>query len=129
MGGIRGDVIALTFLQTVIMEMGKPAEGDTGDGAWVQVRQYTGRIVRVTNAVIFDEPVYNYTREFPYIWEEMRLPVPYTADRQRAERILLDVATKHTIKIAEIGERLASFRAALRNERIRYGAEGLLAPD
>ncbi len=26
MGGIRGDVIALTFLQTVIMEMGQPAD-------------------------------------------------------------------------------------------------------
>jgi small-conductance mechanosensitive channel len=59
----------------------------------------------VTNAVIFDEPVYNYTREFPYIWEEMRLPVPYTADRNRAEQILLDVARKYTVKIAELGER------------------------
>ena len=28
MGGIRGDVIALTFLQTVIMEMGVPAQGE-----------------------------------------------------------------------------------------------------
>ncbi len=105
MGGIRGDVIALSFLQTVIMEMGQPAEGDAGDPMWVQARQYTGRLVRVTNAVIFDEPVYNYTREFPFIWEEMRLPVPYTADRNRAEQILLDAARKHTTKIAEIGER------------------------
>ena len=102
MGGIRGDVIALTFLQTVIMEMGQPAEGDAGDPAWVQARQYTGRIVRVTNGVIFDEPVYNYTREFPYIWEEMRLPVPYTADRKRAEQILLDAAARHTTKITEM---------------------------
>ena len=118
MGGIRGDVIALTFLQTVIMEMGQPAEGDAGDPAWVQARQYTGRIVRVTNAVIFDEPVYNYTREFPYIWEEMRLPVPYTADRNRAEQILLDAAAKHTTKIAELGE------AALREFEQRYVVKG-----
>ena len=104
MGGIRGDVIELTFLQTVIMEMGQPAEGDAGDQAWVQARQYTGRIVRVTNAVIFDTPVYNYTREFPYIWEEMRLPIPYTADRNRAEQILLEAARKHTTQIAELGD-------------------------
>ncbi len=104
MGGIRGDVIELNFLQTVIMEMGQPAEGDSGDPMWVQARQYTGRIVRVTNANIFDEPVYNYTREFPYIWEEMRLPVPYTADRQRAEAILLEAAEKYTTRIAEMGE-------------------------
>ncbi|HTU46590.1 MAG TPA: mechanosensitive ion channel domain-containing protein [Bryobacteraceae bacterium] len=114
MGGIRGDVIALSFLQTVIMEMGEPAEGDAADAAWVQARQYTGRIVRVTNAVIFDKPVYNYTREFPYIWEEMRIPVPYSADRKRAEQILLDAARKHTVKIAEIGEE------ALRALELRY---------
>lgn len=104
MGGIRGDVIALTFLHTVIMEMGQPAEGDSGDPMWVQARQYTGRIVRVTNGVIFDEPIYNYTREFPYIWEEIRVPISYDADRHRAEQILLDAAAKHTTKIAEMGE-------------------------
>ncbi len=104
MGGIRGDVISLSFLQTVIMEMGQPAEGDSGDPVWVQARQYTGRIVRVTNAVIFDNPVYNYTREFPYIWEEMRLPIPYTADRHKAEQILLQSAREHTVKIAEISQ-------------------------
>ncbi len=104
MGGIRGDVIELNFLQTVIMEMGQPAEGDSGDPMWVQARQYTGRLVRVTNANIFDDPVYNYSREFPYIWEEIRLPVPYTADRHRAEQILLDVAAAHTVKIAELSQ-------------------------
>jgi small-conductance mechanosensitive channel len=114
MGGIRGDVIALTFLQTVVMEMGQPAEGDAGDPQWVQARQYTGRIVRLPNAVIFDEPVYNYTREFPYIWEEMRLPVPYTADYATAEKILLDTARKHTVHIAELGEE------ALRTLESRY---------
>ena len=104
MGGVRGDVIALNFLQTVIMEMGQPATGDAGDSMWVQGRQYTGRIVRISNANIFDEPVYNYTREFPYIWEEMRLPIPYNADRGKAERLLLEVTRKHTVKIAELSE-------------------------
>lgn len=104
MGGIRGDVIELTFLQTVIMEMGQPAQGDAGDPNWVQARQYTGRVVRVTNAVIFDEPVYNYTREFPFIWEEMRVPIGYNADRHRAEQILIESARKHTTKIAELSE-------------------------
>lgn len=104
MGGIRGDVISLSFLQTAIMEMGQPAIGDQGDPAWVQARQYTGRIVRVTNGVIFDNPVYNYTREFPYIWEEMRIPVPYTADRARAEQILLEATRRHTVDIQQMSQ-------------------------
>src|SRR4051794_8837612 len=91
MGGVRGDVIALTFTQTKIMEMGQPPAVQSADPAiWVRSRQFTGRIVTVTNDKVFDEPVYNYTREFPFIWEEMTVPIPYRADRGRAEAILLD---------------------------------------
>jgi small-conductance mechanosensitive channel len=92
MGGVQGDVIAMGFLQTRIMEMGQPNEVNEQEapGMWVRSRQFTGRIVTVTNDKIFDEPVYNFTREFPFIWEELHLPVRYDADRARAERILLD---------------------------------------
>lgn len=105
MGGVRGDVIALGFLQTTIMEMGQPPPVQNADPAmWVQARQYSGRVVTVTNAKIFDEPVFNYTRDFPYLWEEMALPIPYTADREKAETILLEVARGHTVGIGEMGE-------------------------
>ncbi len=97
MGGVRGDVISLGFIQTTIMEMGEPPPVQSDEPAiWVQARQYTGRVVTVTNDKIFEEPVYNYSREFPYIWEEMRIGVPYGADQARAERVLLDVARRHT---------------------------------
>ena len=105
MGGVRGDVIALGFTQTTIMEMGQPPPVQADQPAmWVNARQYTGRIVSVSNAKIFDEPVYNYTREFPYIWEEMRIPIPYDADRRRAETILLEAAQHHTIPANELSE-------------------------
>ncbi|HEX2542026.1 MAG TPA: mechanosensitive ion channel domain-containing protein [Caldimonas sp.] len=98
MGGVRGDVVALGFFQTTIMEMGQPPAVQSADPAvWVQSRQFTGRIVTVANSKIFDEPVYNYTREFPFIWEEMRLPISYRDDRSQAERILLDAAQKHAV--------------------------------
>ncbi len=103
MGGVRGDVIALGFTQTTIMEMGQPPPVQGADPAmWVKSRQYTGRVVTVSNAKIFDEPVYNFTHEFPYLWEEMVLPIAYTADRKRAEQILLDVARKHAVPQAEL---------------------------
>jgi len=105
MGGVRGDVIALGFIQTTIMEMGQaPLEQSDPPSAWVAGRQYTGRIVTVSNDKIFDEPVYNFTRDFPYIWDEIRLPIPYSGDRHRAERILLDAAQRHTTKIAELSD-------------------------
>ncbi len=103
MGGVRGDVIALNFIQTVIMEMGQPPSvQDSDPGMWVQSRQYSGRIVTVTNSKIFEEPVYNYTRDFPFIWEEMHLPISYNDDRAMAEKILLEAAGKETVKIEEI---------------------------
>lgn len=105
MAGVRGDVVALGFVQTTIMEMGEaPGEQADPPGMWVRARQYTGRVVTVTNDKIFDEPVYNYSREFPYIWEEMNIPISYKDNRGRAEEILLDVTRRHTVKITEVGE-------------------------
>lgn len=98
MGGVRGDVIALSFMQTKILEMGQPPPVDSAEPAmWVHSRQFTGRIVTVSNDKIFDEPIYNYTYRFPYVWEEIRLPVRYEDDRAAVESILLDAARSHAV--------------------------------
>ena len=96
-GSVRGDVVGLDFMQTTVMEMGQspPEQGDA-PSMWVHARQYTGRLVRVTNDKMFDNPIYNFTREFPFLWEEIRLPISYHDDRKRAEQILLDVGRRHT---------------------------------
>jgi small-conductance mechanosensitive channel len=99
MGGVRGDVVALTFMQTKIMEMGQPPPVQSDEPAmWVHSRQFTGRIVTVSNEKIFDEPVYNYSFHFPYIWEEIRLPVAYRDDRHKAEDVLLAAARNHALR-------------------------------
>ena len=115
MGGVRGDVIELGFIRTTIMEMGQPPPVQKDEPAiWVEARQYSGRLVTVTNDKIFDEPVYNYTRDFPFIWEEMHLPIPYAADRARAEEILRQAAERHTVRVSELSTQ------ALREFRQRY---------
>lgn len=82
MGGVRGDVIGLRFTTTQVFEMGQPpAEQGASPTMWVRSRQPTGRIVSVSNARVFDEPIYNYSREFGYIWEEIAIPIPFSADR------------------------------------------------
>jgi small-conductance mechanosensitive channel len=118
MGGVRGDVIALSFTQTTIMEMGQPpAVQEAPPAMWVRARQYTGRVVTVSNARIFDEPVYNYTRDFPFVFEEMTLPIAFSDNRREAERILLDVARRHTVDVRELSEE------ALAEMRRRYFME------
>lgn len=102
MGKVRGDVIGVGFIQTMIMEMGEPPPVQASDPAtWVEGRQFTGRIVTISNAIIFDEPVYNYSRDFPVIWEEMRLPVSYSADHARAGQIMLDCAERHSAALQQ----------------------------
>lgn len=99
MGAVRGDVIALDPFQTTIMEMGesKPEQGDA-PAVWIRGRQFTGRIVTVNNGVIFDQPVYNYTRDFPYVWEEIELPIPYEGNDARAEAIMLEVVGRYAVR-------------------------------
>jgi small-conductance mechanosensitive channel len=100
-GGVRGDVIALGFMQTTVMEMGQsPSEQSDDPSMWVRGRQYSGRIVRVTNDKVFDMAVYNYTRDFPYMWDELLIPIRYGDDYQKVEQILLDVARAHGAETA-----------------------------
>jgi small-conductance mechanosensitive channel len=117
MGGVHGDVIDLGFLQTRILEMGQPPPVNEQEdpGMWVQARQYTGRVVIVTNDKIFEEPIYNFSRELPYVWEEMRVGIPFDSDHARAEQIFIDAANDQT---REYWEQSAPARRAF-EERYR----------
>ena len=115
MSGVRGDVIALNFTRTTIMEMGQPpGERPDDPNVWIRSRQYTGRIVTVTNDKIFDAAVFNYSRDFPYIWEELTIPITYRDDRRRAEAVMLEVVARHTVEIGEMS------KEALERMRGRY---------
>jgi small-conductance mechanosensitive channel len=105
MGGVRGDVIALGFVQTTILEMGQPPQVNEQEPmTWVQARQHTGRIVTVTNDKVFETPIFNYSRLFSFIWEEIRLPVRYDSDRRRAEEILLECAARETMDVHRLSQ-------------------------
>ena len=63
-------------------------------GAWVNGDLYNGRIVRVANSFVFKEPVFNYSGEFPFLWDEIVVPVKYGSDYTLARSILNDAATE-----------------------------------
>ncbi len=79
LGGIKGDVIDIGVLRTTLMEVGE----------WVNGDLYNGRIVRVANSFVFKEPVFNYSADFPFLWDELRMPLSYLSDRARARAIIL----------------------------------------
>ena len=78
LGGIKGDVIDIGLVRTTLMELGE----------WVKSDLYTGRIVRVANSFVFKEPVFNYSGDFPFLWDEITVPVTYASDHRLAREIL-----------------------------------------
>ncbi len=82
LGGIKGDVIDIGVLRTTLMEVGQ----------WVNGDLYNGRIVRIANSYVFKEPVFNYSADFPFLWDEITLPVRYGSDWKAAKAMLETVA-------------------------------------
>lgn len=82
LGGIKGDVIDIGVLRTTIMETGEWVDGDL----------YNGRIVLVANSFVFKEPVFNYSGDFNFLWDEIKLPVQFGSNYNRTREILLQVA-------------------------------------
>jgi small-conductance mechanosensitive channel len=60
-------------------------------GKWVDGDLYNGRIVLVANSFVFKEPVFNYSGDFPFLWDEIKIPVQYGSDYQKANEMLLQI--------------------------------------
>jgi len=61
-------------------------------GEWVNGDQYTGRIVRVANSYIFNSPVYNYTANFDFLWDEIHVPIRFGSDVELVRNLLMQTA-------------------------------------
>jgi small-conductance mechanosensitive channel len=83
-GDHAGDVIDLRLFQFTLLEIGN----------WVHADQSTGRLVHVPNGRVFHEPLANYTRGFPYIWNEIPVRVTFESDWRAAKEILLEIVNR-----------------------------------
>jgi len=77
LGGIKGDVIDIGLLRTTLMEIRE----------WVNSDLYTGRIVRIANSFVFKEPVFNYSGDFPFLWDEITVPLKYGCNYRLAKEV------------------------------------------
>lgn len=82
--GIKGDVIDIDSIYTTLMEMGE----------WVSSDNYSGRIVKISNAFVFKGPIKNYSMDFPFVWDELNILVTYTSDIGMAQQIVLNTASQ-----------------------------------
>jgi small-conductance mechanosensitive channel len=95
LGGIRGDVIDIGVLRTTLMECGD----------WVHGDLYNGRIVRIANSFVFKEPVFNYSADYPFLWDELVIPIRYGSERVLARSLIEDTVRDQVGDYAEYAKR------------------------
>jgi small-conductance mechanosensitive channel len=83
---MSGDVIDVGFFYTRLMEIGN----------WISADQVTGRIVQIPNSQVFGTAIYNYTQNFSYIWDEIKLPITYSSNLEAASEILVQTGGEYT---------------------------------
>ncbi|MDC6389011.1 mechanosensitive ion channel family protein [Maribacter sp. PR1] len=81
---IKGDVIDIDSIYTTLMEMGE----------WVSSDNYSGRIVKISNAFVFKGPIKNYSMDFPFVWDELNILVTYDSDITLAKDLILAEANE-----------------------------------
>ncbi len=78
LGGIKGDVMDIGVIRTTIMETGEWVDGDL----------YNGRMVLVANSFVFKSPVFNYSGHFPFLWDEIKVPIQFGSNYSMVKEIL-----------------------------------------
>lgn len=86
LGGIKGDVMDIGILRTTLMEVGEWVDGDL----------YNGRIVLVANSFVFREPVFNYSGDFPFLWDEIKIAIQFGSNYEKGRQIILNIGTEVT---------------------------------
>lgn len=110
-GGHVGDVIDVTVFQTSILEVGH----------WIAADQSTGRIIHMPNSMVLRNVVANYTKGFPFIWNELQVVVTFESDWRRAKDIMLRQAQQEAEKIeTEVGRQVQAMQGhyAIRYQRL-----------
>ena len=93
-GGVSGDIIDIQLFKFTLMEIGN----------WINADQSTGRLVHVPNNNIFNNPLFNYSRGIPYVWDEIPIYVTHESNWKKAKKILEDIANKYGETISEKAE-------------------------
>ena len=91
-GGAKGDVIDVSYLDTTLWEFGGP---------YLSTEHPSGRTIKFPNSRVLEEAVFNYSWPlFPYIWNEITFQVAYESDLEFVARTMQQVVEE------ELGEEM-----------------------
>ena len=84
-GNHKGDVIDIRFFKFTILEIGN----------WVHADQSTGRIIHIPNHLVLNESIANYTSDFEFIWNEIKVVFTFESDWKKAKHLLEEITESH----------------------------------
>jgi small-conductance mechanosensitive channel len=93
-GSHIGDVIQTGFFYFTLLEVGN----------WVDAEQSTGRILKIPNSLVLTLPVANYSRGFPYIWNEIPVLITSDSNWKKAKYILKEIVDAHAGHLSKDAE-------------------------
>jgi small conductance mechanosensitive channel len=79
-GEVIGDVVRIDVLTTTVFQVGGADTGRPG--------QATGALVTFPNLEVLRSNVVNFTRDFPYVWDELTVPVASGHDLGPTAKVL-----------------------------------------
>jgi small-conductance mechanosensitive channel len=92
-GDVFGDVYKIDILTTTVWEAGGPGKAVAG-------AQPTGAMITFPNWEVLRSNIVNYSREFPYVWDEITISITNESELEYAMRLAKDTA------IRVIGDRM-----------------------
>lgn len=86
-GEVFGDVYRIDVLTTTVWEAGGPGKPVAG-------AQPTGALITFPNWEVLRSNLVNYSRDFPYVWDEVTLPVANESDLAYTMNVLQQAAAR-----------------------------------
>jgi len=86
-GEVFGDVYKIDFLTTTVWEIGGPDKPISGEEA-------TGALITFPNSEVLRTNIINFTRDLPFVWDEVTISISEDSDLDYATRVFADVAAR-----------------------------------
>lgn len=86
-GDVFGDVHRIDLINTTVWELGGPDKAVHG-------AQLTGALVTFPNSEVLRASIVNYTRDFPYVWDEVVVGIANESDVAYARDLVRETATE-----------------------------------
>jgi small-conductance mechanosensitive channel len=110
-GDVFGDVYAIDVLTTTVWEAG-------GADKSVSAAQPTGALITFPNSEVLRANIINYTRDFPYVWDEVTVGIANESDLPYARHVFRETAVR--IVGPAMAAPAESYRALLRAQSLDY---------